>query len=77
MSRRRRRGGTRPWSSAGSEAGQKRPCPQRAILPWRADLTALANYGYSPDEIAAAEDRMDKLAAERIAEILILGQLTG
>jgi hypothetical protein len=50
---------------------------QRAILPWRADLTALANYGYSLDEIAAAEDRMDKLAAERIAQILILRQLTG
>jgi hypothetical protein len=48
---------------------------QIPVAPWRADLTALAYYGYSVDEIAAAEGRMDKLAAERLATMMCTAYL--
>jgi hypothetical protein len=40
---------------------------QLVIVPWQIDLSALAAYGYAPEEIAAFEQRMYQLAAERMA----------
>jgi hypothetical protein len=39
---------------------------QVMIVPWRVDLSALAEYGYMPDEIALFEDRMYRAAAQRM-----------
>lgn len=40
---------------------------QVMIVPWRVDLTALTQYGYSQSEIVVFEQRMYKLAAKRMA----------
>jgi hypothetical protein len=40
---------------------------QFVVVPWKVDLSALAVYGYSADEIAVFEERMYQLAAKRMA----------
>jgi hypothetical protein len=51
------------------ELGARVKPGQVAVAPWRVDLSALAGYGYTADEITVFEQAMYGLAAER--------QLTG
>jgi hypothetical protein len=39
---------------------------QIIIVPWRVDLSALANYGYNAQQIAAFENRMYEVATKRM-----------
>ncbi|OAI46049.1 hypothetical protein AYO44_12005 [Planctomycetaceae bacterium SCGC AG-212-F19] len=41
---------------------------QIMVVPWRVDLSALTQYGYSQSEIVVFEQRMYKLAAQRMSE---------
>lgn len=40
---------------------------QLMIVPWRVDLSALGAYGYDSEEIATFEQRMYRVAAQRMA----------
>jgi hypothetical protein len=42
---------------------------QALIVPWRGDLKAMTEFGYSAEEIAVFEQRMYRLAAQRVLGI--------
>jgi hypothetical protein len=40
---------------------------QVAVVPWHVDLSVLVDYGYSPEEITIFEQRMCRLATQRMS----------